>query len=336
MRDGPIRPRNHKHIGIAAAVLGGCGVALQSKINGALGSRLSDGFAAALISFVSGLIIVGAIAFSRPAARRGMSRVRAAIRDRDLRFYQCLGGTCGALLVTSQGLTVSMLGVAAFTVAVVGGQTMTSLVVDRLGVGPSGPQALTWTRIIGAGLAIVAVIMAVDGRMHSPAAIGAAALSALAGAGTSWQRAVNGRVRGAADSAMTATLINFGAGTGALLVAFAVDLAVRGWPAGHLPGNPVYYLGGGIGVVLIAIAAAVVRYTGVLLLGLSMVAGQLLGALIIDLVVPGSEGRPGANTMAGLAMTLAAVGVASMRTGRRAPALGDADRDLSRMGWRSL
>jgi transporter family-2 protein len=317
------KPRNQKRIGVAAAVLGGLGVAVQSKINGALGSRLSDGFAAALISFGSGLIVVGLIVAAQPAARAGLRRVRSAVRLSDLRFYQCLGGTCGALLVASQGLTVSILGVALFTVAVVGGQTLASLVVDRLGLGPAGAQPLTWPRVASAGIAIVAVVVAVGDRIATPSAAAVAILPAIAGAGTAWQQAVNGRVRGAAGSAMTATLINFVAGTTALLLAFAVDVLVRGWPTGHLPANPVYYIGGSMGVVFIAIAAAVVRHTGVLLLGLSMVAGQLIGALLIDLVVPGPEGRPGVNILIGVALTLIAVGAAGMRVGSP-----DRDREL--------
>jgi transporter family-2 protein len=317
------KPRNQKRIGVAAAVLGGLGVAVQSKINGALGSRLSDGFAAALISFGSGLIVVGLIVAAQPAARAGLRRVRSAVRLSDLRFYQCLGGTCGALLVASQGLTVSILGVALFTVAVVGGQTLASLVVDRLGLGPAGAQPLTWPRVASAGIAIVAVVVAVGDRIATPSAAAVAILPAIAGAGTAWQQAVNGRVRGAAGSAMTATLINFVAGTTALLLAFAVDVLVRGWPIGHLPANPVYYIGGSMGVVFIAIAAAVVRHTGVLLLGLSMVAGQLIGALLIDLVVPGPEGRPGVNILIGVALTLIAVGAAGMRVGSP-----DRDREL--------
>jgi bacterial/archaeal transporter family-2 protein len=319
MQSSTAPQRNHKRIGLAAAVLGGLGVAVQSKINGALGAKLSDGIAAALISFGSGLILVAIIVGLQPAARHGLTRVRSAIRRGDLRFYQCLGGTCGALLVASQGLTVSILGVAIFTVALVGGQAMASLLVDRLGVGPAGPQPLTWPRVAGAVLAIIAVLIAVGDRIATPSAAAAAILPAIAGAGSAWQQAVNGRVRAASDSVMSATLINFIMGTGALLVAFAIDLLVRGWPSGHLPSNPIYYIGGSLGVVFIAIAAAVVRHTGVLLLGLSMVAGQLIGALLIDLVVPGPEGRPGVNTLIGVALTLVAVLIASVRVRVRTP-----------------
>uniref|UniRef100_UPI000ABD62B5 DMT family transporter n=1 Tax=Nocardia acidivorans TaxID=404580 RepID=UPI000ABD62B5 len=45
-------------------LLGGCigaGVAVQARVNGALGERLGDGVAAAVVSFGTGLIVVAAV-----------------------------------------------------------------------------------------------------------------------------------------------------------------------------------------------------------------------------------------------------------------------------------
>jgi transporter family-2 protein len=298
-------------LGITAAVLGGAGVAVQSKINGELGDYLHDGFAAAVISFGGGLALIGLVGALLPAARNGMRTLRTALRDGTIRGWQCLGGACGALLVASQGLTVGTLGVALFTVAVVAGQSVASLAVDRAGIGPAGPQPLTGPRVFGAVLTIVAVIVAVSDRLSTPSTLVLALLPALAGVGTAWQQAVNGRVRAAAGSVTAATLVNFIVGTTVLALAFAVDTAVRGWPAGHLPTQPLLYFGGAIGVVFIAIAAAVVRVTGVLLLGLGMVAGQLVGAVGIDLWAPGGSGRPSTSTLVGVGLTLVAVAVAA-------------------------
>ena len=136
-------------VGIAGAVIGGGAVAAQSKINGALGGRLHDGFAAALISFGSGLILVALITAARTASRDGVHALLASLRNGSLRWWECLGGICGAALVASQGLTVTALGVAIFTVAIVAGQTLASLAVDRIGVGPHGPQPLTGPRVGG-------------------------------------------------------------------------------------------------------------------------------------------------------------------------------------------
>ncbi|WP_433496085.1 DMT family transporter [Micromonospora sp. CA-248089] len=292
-------------------------VAVQSRINGELGVRLADGIAAAVVSFGVGLLILLVLVPATPGGRRGLAALRGALRAGSLRPWQCLGGVCGAFLVATQGLTIGALGVAVFTVAVVAGQSGSSLLVDRAGIGPAGRQPVTPNRLIGAVLTVLAVLLAVGDRLGDPQALALALLPLAAGVGIAWQQAVNGRVRAAAGSAMTATLVNFSVGTAALLVTFAVDLAVRGRPAGAFPDEPWLYLGGPLGIVFIALAAALVRFTGVLLLGLATIAGQIVGAVLLDLVLPTAASHPGLDTLLGAALTMVAVLVAAFGPARR-------------------
>jgi transporter family-2 protein len=304
-------------LGVVAGVVAGVAIAGQSRINGELGVRLGDGLAAAVVSFGTGLLLLVALVPGTPTGRRGWRTLRAALADGSLRPWQCLGGVCGAFLVASQGITVHALGVAVFTVAVVAGQSASSLAVDGAGLGPAGPQPVTPTRLAGATMTVLAVLVAVGDRLGSPSALALAALPALAGVGIAWQQAVNGRVRAASGSVLVATTVNFVAGSAALLVAFAVDLLVRGWPGGTWPAQPWLYLGGPLGIMFIALAAALVRLTGVLLLGLATIAGQLVGAVLLDVFVPASAGGPGVNTLVGAGLTLLAVGVAALPSRRR-------------------
>ncbi len=292
-------------------------VAVQSRINGELGVRLADGIAAAVVSFGVGLLILLVLVPATPGGRRGLAALRGALRTGTLRPWQCLGGVCGAFLVATQGLTIGALGVAVFTVAVVAGQSGSSLLVDRAGIGPTGRQPVTPNRLIGAMLTVLAVLLAVGDRLGDPDALALALLPLAAGVGIAWQQAVNGRVRAASGSAMTATLVNFTVGTAALLVTFAVDLAVRGRPAGAFPDEPWLYLGGPLGIVFIALAAALVRFTGVLLLGLATIAGQIVGAVLLDLVLPTAASHPGLDTLLGAALTMVAVLVAAFGPTRR-------------------
>jgi transporter family-2 protein len=289
---------------------------MQSRINGDLGARLHDGIAAATISFGIGMLILLALVPGTRAGRRGLAGVRAALRARTLRPWQCLGGVCGAYLVVTQGVAVASLGVAVYTVALVAGQSGSSLAVDRAGIGPAGPEPLTVARVAGAVLAVVAVFIAVADRLGNPATLSLALLPALAGVGVAWQQATNGRVRVAAGAALPATFVNFLAGMCTLAIAFAIDVAVRGWPSGHLPTEPWLYVGGPLGIVFIALAASVVRHTGVLLLALSMIAGQLVGALAIDLIAPTGAG-PSHLTLVGVGLTLIAVIVTAMPSRKR-------------------
>ncbi|WP_371685900.1 DMT family transporter, partial [Micromonospora sp. MW-13] len=166
--------------GVGLAVASGFAVAVQSRINGELGVRLADGIAAAVVSFGLGLLVLLVLVPATPAGRRGLSALRAALADGSLRPWQCLGGVCGAFLVASQGLTIGTLGVAVFTVAVVAGQSGSSLLVDRAGIGPAGRQAVTPNRLVGAVLTVLAVLLAVGHRLGDPGTLGLAVLPLLA------------------------------------------------------------------------------------------------------------------------------------------------------------
>jgi transporter family-2 protein len=307
--------------GLSIAIVGGLALAGQARVNGELGHRLGDGVAAALVSFASGLVLLVMAAAVLPVGRRGLSALAGALRTRGLRWWECVGGVSGGYYVATQGLTVSALGLAVFTVALVGGQVVSSLLVDRAGLGPGGPRPITAPRVAAAALAVVAVVVAVADRAGSPRALGLATLPAVAGIAVAWQQAMNGRVQARAG-ALTAALVNFGVGTGTLVLAYAVVAAARGLPTGW-PSGWWLYLGGALGVVFVLAAVAVVRVTGVLVLGLGLIAGQVVGSLGLDVVAPARDGALAANAVAGAVLTLVAVVVAALpwpgphATGRR-------------------
>jgi len=305
------RVRGRAMLGVGAALLAGVASAAQSRVNGGLGSALHDGLAAALISNGSALLLLTIGLAVAGSARAGVRLAARDLRVGRLRPWEVLGGVFGALFVASQGLSVGALGVAVFTVAAVAGQAGGGLVVDRAGMAPGGKRPVTAARALGAGLAVCAVLVAVAGRLATPATIVATVLPLCAGAALAWQAAVNGRVRQATGNVLAAVFVNAAVGTAALVLAFAVSAAVRGWPAGTLPARPWLYLGGAIGVCFTAVCVAAVRHTGVLLLGLSVIAGQVTGAIAIDLAAPGGAGAPTGSTLLGAALTLAAVGIAA-------------------------
>lgn len=333
-------------------------LACQSRVNGQLGQEVHDGILAALWSFGSGLVVLAIVYTLSPGTRAGVRRLWLTVRStagvgtgaspRALRPWQCLGGVCGAYLVVTQSSTVGLVGVAVFTVAVVAGQAASSLVVDRLGLGPAGRQPVTLLRVVGAVLALCAVVLSVGHQLDTPSKAALAILPALGGVGTAWQQAVNGRVAATAsgipgsggsqvgrpgpgaavvdgpqasrtEGALVAALVNFTIGTSALLVAALVDVALRGTPDA-LPTNPILYIGGMFGVAFISMAAYVVRITGVLLLGLASVAGQLIGALALDALLPTSGTELTPTTVLGTVLTLVAVAIAAAPA-RRTPTL---------------
>lgn len=111
-------------------------------------------------------------------------------------------------------------------------------------------------------------------------------------------------------SVLPAATVNFVVGLAALLVAGVVAVLVLG-PPHPLPGTWYLYLGGPFGAIFIGLGAWVVGRIGVLLLSLGAVAGQIVGALVLDLVLPSTAGTPGPTTVLGAVLTLVAAGVAS-------------------------
>ena len=290
---------------VGAAVSAGVGLAVQARLNGELGARLGDGIAASLASTTAGMAVLLALVPTLPSGRRGLGLVRSALRTGGLRWWHCCGGVSGALFVASQGISVGALGVAVFTVAIVAGTATGSLAADQWGLGPGGRHAITPSRVGGALVCVAAVAVAVHDRLGGRGTLALVALPVVAGIAVAIQSALNGRGGAAAGSPWPATLVNFAVAALTLAVALLVELSVRGVPSGKLTGAPWLYAAGLIGIGVVAIATLAVRQVGVLIFGLASVAGQLLGALALDVVTPGP--RPSAATVIGTVVTLAAV-----------------------------
>lgn len=297
-------------IALPIAMLVGAMMATQVRINGELGSRLDDGFTAAASAFGMGfLLCLIAVSFS-PVARAGLRRVVRGLRDGSIPWFTVLGGLGGAFFVLSQSLVGALVGIAMFSVAVVAGQTLSGLVIDGVGFGPSGRVALTVARLGGAVLILGAVGWSVSGKLAENIGIGALALPVISGILVGLQQAVNGRVRVAAGSTLSATFINFIVGS---VVLTSVAL-IHGLLQPHtlvFPSNPLLYLGGVLGVTFIALSAFIVQHTGVLLLGMGTVAGQLITGVILDIVDHGVAGV-GFSTIGGAALALIAALIASL------------------------
>jgi transporter family-2 protein len=306
--------------GLLLAVGAGLAIPVQGRINGALGARLNDGIAASVVSFSTGLVLMILISLALPKGRAGLARILPAVRSRAFPRIYVLAGGIGALFVFAQSFTVGLLGVALFTVATVTGQTLSGLLVDRLGIGPAGKKSVTAIRVVGCVLTIAAVAWAVSPRFAAPGGGSAGGpetllvpllLPVLAGFLMSFQQAMNGTATVHYGTPIAATLVNFVAGTAVLWLAWGVKVTVAG-PGNALPADWWYYLGGPMGCVFIGLGALLVRSLGVLVTGLGMIAGQLLGSLGLDLLVPAPGTVVAPATVLGTLLTLAAIILATL------------------------
>ncbi|MGN9914610.1 DMT family transporter [Phytohabitans sp. LJ34] len=305
-------------LALAVASLGGISSAVQSAANAELGERVGNASFGAVASTLSGsaLIVVGLAAM--PSMRRGLRALPTA----KLPWWAYLGGVCGALFVTIATYVVPVVGVAAFTIAQVTGGSFGGLAVDRAGLAPAGRLPLTAPRVGGAVLGVAAVALAQVDRPIGDLALDMLALGMLGGAAVAMQGALNGRVSAATTNA-TGTALNFATATPTVLVAgVLLGAFASGWST-RLPAEWYLYTGGALSVVIVACLLISVRAVGVLRTGLSLVAGQLGGALLLDALLPDARGASPA-LLAGAALTVAAVALASFRVdqgvgGRVAP-----------------
>ena len=288
---------------LLAVVVAGALLGLQGRINGELGHRLGSAVAAALVSFT-----IGTACFVAIVVARHRSAFRRLLRDPG-RAWWWLGGLAGAAVVASTAEGVPQIGVALVSVCIVAGTAVGALAVDELGLGPGGRQRLSATRVGGAVLAVLAVALGALG--DDKASVRPLLFAALfaAGAASAWQQAANGQLR-RTTSVPVASLVSFTGGTLVLLAVTAArgDLGVGSWPAEWW-----LYVGGLLGAVYIALAAASVSRLGVLRLSLATVAGQLLGAVVLDVVWPAPGIQLHVTTVIGVVLTFVAVAVSGMR-----------------------
>jgi bacterial/archaeal transporter family-2 protein len=305
----------------ASILAGGLGalIAVQSRVNGELAHHVGTGLFPAWFTMATGLLILAVIVAAHAPSRSGLVEARRQARARLLPWWAFTGGVFGSIFLVTQSITVPLVGVAVFTVGVVAGQTAGSLVVDRLGLTGTGTRAITGRRIAAALIAVAAVAVGVSDRMQSGAGtIGLAVLAIVAGALIAPQQAFNGRVAMGARSPFVGALGNFAGGVLLMTAVLALALGLGLLALVDPWGAPWWaYLGGVLGCTVIAGAAWVVPLLGVLLFSLVTVLGQLVGALVLDLVAPTPGTSVGWHLFAGAAITVLAIAVATAPRLRR-------------------
>ncbi|ROO59657.1 transporter family-2 protein [Micromonospora sp. Llam0] len=295
--------------------LGGVASASQSAVNAELGARMGSAPVGAIVNNIGGssLIALGLLLF--PSMRAGLR----TLRDARLPWWGYLGGIGGGFFVVAATYAVPVLGVAVFTIAQVAGNSLGGLTVDRVGLAPAGRLAVTGPRVAGAVLGVVAVAVAQVGRPVGQLTAGLVAVAVVAGLAVAVQSALNGRVA-AASSTTAATVVNFAVATPFVLGTAALLGAVGAATRGGWPGEWFLYLGGLFGVLVMIGLLVGVRSVGVLRTGLAVLGGQLVGALLIDVLVPGGPST-GAGMLVGAALILLAVVVSGRGS---TPRTGDA------------
>jgi len=289
-------------------VLAGMLGPMQSAVNGRLGADLGDGHLASIISFGSGLLLMLVIILPRPTTRSAFLGLPGHLRRGTIPWPNFFAGLCGAVIVLSEGVSVGALGVATFQTALISGMVISGVICDRLAIGVQFKQALSIFRIIGAVLAVVATVLVVSPNFETPHALALVALPFVGGLLAGWQPAGNSNIGKLAGSMLVSITWNFLIGFVFLTAAFLIRMAL-GSATFSLPDTWWMYLGGPLGLLSIALMAILVSKLGLLLLALASTAGQLVGSILIDSLIPGM-GTVHAVTVLGALVALCASGIA--------------------------
>lgn len=263
---------------------------LQARVNGAASEYLDNPVVAAMMSVGGGFIVATVLLLLSPGARRAARTLFQPVTRQSIQWWHYFAGFGGGIFIFGQALVVPRYGVSLYIIAVVTGQTLASLWVDRIGLGPAGKQAISTLRVVAGLLAVAGVVVSALGR-GSEASIGMTAViyGLFAGVATAIQYALNGRIGRAVSSALVTASLNFAMGFSLLTVFLLVNTLVLGNPIATPPSllsSPELWLGGPLGMLFIASATIFVRYLGVLVFAVVSVLGQLAGALALDLWLP--------------------------------------------------
>ncbi|WP_243230025.1 DMT family transporter [Microbacterium sp. CIAB417] len=267
----------------ACAVLGGSGVAFQAGLMGDVAAERSA-LPTSTAMFLIGTFVLAVAVLCTPRARVALLRLPATARRHRIAGRDLLNGLGGAATIIVQAVAVGPLGVAMFTLGMIGGQIGGGLALDAIGATgrriPIGP-----VRLLSGALVLIAVALssANGAEAPSPVMLGLAIGGGVVGA---WVGAASSRVHRATGSLPAAALLNFAVGaTGLIIATVALGegamvpsalLDLRLIPAAVL------------GIVAISVSTLLVVRLGVLGLAVCWTIGQLATAIALDALRPGT------------------------------------------------
>jgi transporter family-2 protein len=292
----------------AIAFLVGVSMTVQTLVNSRLADSLGSAIYAGVVNNALGLLLI-----LTAASITGVPQRVARLRRRGWKptRWQLVAGANGGLYIAGAAYAAPRIGLAMVTVAMVAGLLGGGMIVDRAGFGPTGRQPITAGRAVGVVLALIATVLGASGAASGHLRVALLLFIAALGLMTSAQLAAMGRVSADTGEPLVASALNLRAGL-VLLLALAVlthgPIPPHGWSA-----PPFDWIGGLFAVFGSLGVVAAVQRIGVLRLLLGIVAGQTLGALVLDAVAPVAPVPVTAFTFVSVVLTIAAVYVSGLR-----------------------
>lgn len=129
-------------------------IPLQAAVNNQLKITIGGStLMAALVSFACGTLTLTVVAMATQENWRGLAQTVQAP------WWQLTGGAMGALFVFGTTLLAPRLGLAVMIALIIGGQILSSLAFDRIGLLGVPVRELTAPRVLGALLTVIGVVL---------------------------------------------------------------------------------------------------------------------------------------------------------------------------------
>ena len=131
----------------------GVGLATQAGVNAQLRQHLQSPYQAAFISFLIGTLVLAVVVGIQQAARPSLHELM------NIPAWLWLGGVLGAFNVSMAVILAPRLGALSFTIVVVCGQMLTSLLLDHFGWLGFEQHSINWQRVLGSGLVVMGLVL---------------------------------------------------------------------------------------------------------------------------------------------------------------------------------
>lgn len=265
---------------LLVCIIGMCTPA-QTAINAQLQIRLNSAFAATMVAFLIGTIVLFLI--NIPVLGSMVTGLAG------IPWYAWLGGVFGFAALTSFVILFPKIGSIQTVLLPILGQIAMSMIIDSTGlfgaeVKPMNPMRIAGTLVAVAGVFMVVLKKGEKSDMHHGHRILWQALGVVAGAMLAAQSAVNGTLGVSLNSPVQAAFISSLIST---VILFLLILSIRNERrclAGMFPiKGPLWiWIGGLLGLAIVIGYAAFAPILGIGLLSVVSILGQLGASILID------------------------------------------------------
>jgi len=290
-----------------ASLAAGIAISVQTSLNGHVSVVLGSPVLATWVNHVSAVSISVLVALAMGAFPRAVRSLRA--RRGQVRWWYFLGGVLGVGGVMTIITATPLIGVVVVGVAITLGQLAGSIIADSGSISPGGRKPLTGLRIAGVAVAIVAVGAGAMGRLQLDN-WWVIALVVLGGAMIALQQALSGWLVVVTGEFAVMSTINFGISLVVTSIALVATASILPLDFAAIP--PWAPIGGVISAIVGVISALAIRHVGVLTVVLCIAAGQAIGGIVMDLVLPVDEAGLTAGSIVGAVLAVIAVSLAGL------------------------